>query len=141
MNKIRSKIGMKILGILQGELMAIHRAHVDDEALQADVLLENLVTKASRTLAVGRSAAVGIGRAVDYILSCSRSRGDRYQRRGSNLPRPSASLWAGRPATCQAFCAAPVCGRMRQPRQGRRFDRVIVFGRMSVQAGDDSPGT
>ena len=67
---------------------SFQRAHDDDEALSAGVLMENLVTKASATVAVRqllRRHSLD-PESVDYILSCSEEAiGDRYQRGGGNL--------------------------------------------------------
>jgi betaine reductase len=148
-DRIRSKIeNEKSLPLFyQGELVgAIHRAHDEDEALQADVLLENLVTKASGALAVRvllkRS---GIGpEAIDYILSCSEEAvGDRYQRGGGNLAKAvgeACGLINATGSDVKAFCAGPVYAIVHAASLVKAgvFDRVIVFeSGVSVQTGHE----
>jgi hypothetical protein len=138
-DKIRSKIeNEKSLPLFyQGELIgAIHRAHDDDEALQADVLLENLVTKASGALAVrALLKRSGIGpEAIDYILSCSEEAvGDRYQRGGGNMAKAvgeACGLINATGSDVKAFCAGPVYAIVHAASLVKAgvFDRVIVFG-------------
>jgi betaine reductase len=138
-DKIRSRIEQeKSLPFFNmGELVgAIHRAHDDDEALQADVLLENLVTKASGTLAV-RVLLQRSGirpEAVDYILSCSEEAvGDRYQRGGGNLAKAvgeACGLVNATGSDVKAFCAGPVYAIVHAASLVKAgvFDPVIVFG-------------
>jgi hypothetical protein len=138
-DKIRSKIEHEksMPFIYEAELVgAIHRAHDDDEALQADVLLENLVTKASGTLAVrALLQRAGIGpEAVDYVLSCSEEAvGDRYQRGGGNLAKAvgeACGLVNATGSDVKAFCAAPVYAIVHAGSLVKAgvFDRVVVFG-------------
>lgn len=138
-DKIRTRIEHEksLAFFYKGELIgAIHRAHDDDEALQADVLLENLVTKASGTLAV-RALLQRSGirpEAVDYILSCSEEAvGDRYQRGGGNLAKAvgeACGLVNATGSDVKAFCAAPVYAIVHAGSLVKAgvFDRVIVFG-------------
>jgi betaine reductase len=120
-----------------GELIgAIHRDHGDDEALQADVLLENLATKASGALAI-RVLLQRSGvdpKTVDYILSCSEEAvGDRYQRGGGNLAKAvgeACGLINATGSDVKAFCAGPVYAIVHAGSLVKAgvFDRVIVFG-------------
>ena len=138
-DKIRARIEHEksLAFFYKGELIgAIHRAHDDDEALQADVLLENLVTKASGTLAV-RALLQRSGirpEAVDYVLSCSEEAvGDRYQRGGGNLAKAvgeACGLVNATGSDVKAFCAAPVYAIVHAGSLVKAgvFDRVIVFG-------------
>ena len=121
----------------EGETIgAIHRAHDEDEALQADVLLENLVTKATGVLAVRvllkRSGTSP--EAIDYIMSCSEEAiGDRYQRGGGNLAKAvgeACGLVNATGSDVKAFCAGPVYAIVHAASLVKAgvFERVIVFG-------------
>lgn len=121
----------------QRELVgAFHRAHENDEALQADVLLENLAAKASGA-AVVRALLRRAGLApesVDYVLSCSEEAvGDRYQRGGGNLAKAVAEACGLINATgsdVKAFCAAPLYALVHAGAlvEAGVFQRVLVFG-------------
>lgn len=115
---------------------AFHRDHVDDEALQPDVLMENLITKASGTLAV-RSLLQRDGIApesIDYIFSCSEEAvGDRYQRGGGNMAKAvgeACGLINATGSDVKAFCASPVYALVHAGCLVKAgvFERVIVFG-------------
>ena len=93
---------------------AVRRAHESDDALTADVLLENLAGKATATLALLRLLADnGIDPAsIDYVIGCGEEAiGDRYQRGGGNLAKAVAAA-AGcanaSGADVKNFCAAPI---------------------------------
>jgi betaine reductase len=93
---------------------AIRRAHDQDEALRAGVLLENLSGKATATLALltllERYDIDPLS--IDYVLGCGEEAiGDRYQRGGGNLAKAvaqSAGLAEASGADVKDFCAAPV---------------------------------
>jgi hypothetical protein len=138
-DRIRTKIETeKSLPLFyQGGLVgAIHRAHDEDEALQADVLLENLATKATGALAV-RALLKRSGtspEAIDYILSCSEEAvGDRYQRGGGNLAKAvgeACGLVKATGSDVKAFCAGPVYAIVHAASLVKAgvFERVVVFG-------------
>jgi betaine reductase len=115
---------------------SFQRAHDDDEALSAGVLMENLVTKASATVAVRqllRRHSLD-PESVDYILSCSEEAiGDRYQRGGGNLAKAvgeSCGLSNATGCDVKAFCAGPLYAIMHAASlvQAGVFNRVVVFG-------------
>jgi len=90
------------------------RAHDQDESLSAGVLLENLCSKGTATLALlhlleDRGIDPG---SIDYVLGCGEEAiGDRYQRGGGNLAKAvaqSAGLTEASGADVKDFCAAPV---------------------------------
>ena len=87
-------------------------AQADDESLGAHVLIDNLASKATASLAMlhllGRS---GIDPAsVDYVIGCGEEAiGDRYQRGGGNLAKAVAEvagLTEASGADVKNFCAA-----------------------------------
>mgnify|MGYP000923947908 CR=1 FL=1 len=90
-----------------------NRAHEEDEALGASVLLENLACLASATMATRTLLAqTGIDPAsVEYVLgSGEEAVGDRYQRGGGNLAKAVAERCDLRNATgsdVKAFCCGP----------------------------------
>lgn len=93
---------------------AFRCGQLDDEALGAHVLLDNLAAKATATLALLHLLeAGGIDPAsVDYVLGCGEEAiGDRYQRGGGNLAKAvaaAAGLSEASGADIKDFCAAPV---------------------------------
>src|SRR5581483_4792011 len=90
------------------------RAHDQDESLSAGVLLENLCSKGTATLALLHLLHDrGIDpKSVDYVLGCGEEAiGDRYQRGGGNLAKAvaqQAGLTEASGADVKDFCAAPV---------------------------------
>lgn len=121
----------------QHELIgSFQRDHDEDEALQADVLFENLVTKASGVLAVRQllKRAGVVPETVDFIMSCSEEAiGDRYQRGGGNLAKAVAEECRMLNATgsdVKAFCAGPVYAVVHAASlvKAGTFDTVVVFG-------------
>ena len=97
-----------------GELVGcVRKAHDTDENLSAKIMLENLASKASCTLALLHLArAVGIDRpAVELVLDCSEeASGDINQRGGGNMAKASAEIAGYTGATgadLRAYCAAP----------------------------------
>lgn len=93
---------------------AIGRAHEEDEALTANVLLENLSAKATATLALLHLLdKYGVEPAsIEYVIGCGEEAiGDRYQRGGGNLGKTVArvaGLSEASGADVKDFCAAPV---------------------------------
>jgi hypothetical protein len=100
----------KALRLTDGAVMRC--AQADDESLAAHVLIDNLASKATATLAMlhllERS---GIDpKSVDYVIGCGEEAiGDRYQRGGGNLAKAvaeAAGLTEASGADVKNFCAA-----------------------------------
>jgi betaine reductase len=93
---------------------AFRRDHEDDEALTANVLLENLACKAGAVHALrdllARTGADPLG--IGFVLSSGEEAiGDRYQRGGGNLAKAVAEDCGLENASgfdVKAFCAGPV---------------------------------
>ncbi|HEU5359796.1 MAG TPA: glycine/sarcosine/betaine reductase complex component C subunit beta [Candidatus Deferrimicrobiaceae bacterium] len=89
------------------------RHHDEDESLQAYVLMENLITKASAFLALKHllHGAQADATDIDFIISCSEeAAGDRYQRGGGNLARAIGEMAGCANATScdvKSFCVGP----------------------------------
>jgi betaine reductase len=90
-----------------------NRAHEDDGALTAAVLLENLACVATATMATRtlvQQCAVDPAR-IDYVLGAGEEAiGDRYQRGGGNLAKAVAEhcgLLAATGSDIKAFCCGP----------------------------------
>ncbi len=120
---------------------AIRTAHAADDSLTAAILLENLASKASATLALLHLIEDnGIERgSIDYVLSCGEEAiGDRYQRGGGNLGKSVAAA-AGLPnasgADIKNFCAAPVPALV----IASSLVAAGVFERVAVVAGGALP--
>ncbi len=120
-------------GVLVG---SFHRQHDEDETLQAQILMENLVAKASGALVVRelmKSSAISPEQA-DYIISCSEEAvGDRYNRGGGNLAKAVGEMCCLLNATgcdIKAFCAGPIYAIVYAGSlvKSRVFENVIVFG-------------
>jgi len=98
----------------QGELVGLVRQdHDRDDTLKPEVLMENLMTKASGVLAtlhLLRRAGIG-PEDVDFILDCTETAvGDRYNRGGGSLSKAYADMLGCVNATgcdVRAFCCAP----------------------------------
>jgi betaine reductase len=92
----------------------IHAAHDEDTSLAADVLLENLVCKATATMALRTLLAQTdtAPTAIDYVLNSGEEAvGDRYQRGGGNLAKAVAEMCGCSQATgadVKGFCCGPV---------------------------------
>ena len=107
----------------QGSLPLYHRGHVVgcfhrhhdlDESLMAQVLMENLMAKASGALVL-KHLLKGVDvspEEIDFILSCSEEAvGDRYNRGGGSLSKAIGEMCGCVNATgcdIKAFCAAPI---------------------------------
>lgn len=120
-----------------GDEAAFRCGDVDDEALGANVLLDNLSAKATATLALLHLLeASGIDPAsVDYVLGCGEEAiGDRYQRGGGNMAKAvaaAAGLSEASGADIKDFCAAPVPALV----IAASLVAAGVFGRVAVVAG------
>lgn len=91
----------------------IQRAHEDDPSLVSEVLLENLVSRASGVMALRHLISrTENGDDIDYLLGCGEEAvGDRYNRGGGNLAKAIGELCGCSRATgsdVKAFCCAPV---------------------------------
>ncbi|MDP9389600.1 MAG: glycine/sarcosine/betaine reductase complex component C subunit beta [Actinomycetota bacterium] len=92
---------------------AIPCAHEEDEALSATVLMDNLASKATSTLALLHLLeSEGIDpSSVDYVIGCGEEAvGDRYQRGGGNMAKAVAEVTGLTEASgmdVKNFCAAP----------------------------------
>lgn len=89
-------------------------AHKSDINLSAQVILENIVSKASASLAL-KYALKNVGfnsEKIDYIIECSEEAiGDAFQRGGGNLAKSIGEVVGLNKATgsdLRAFCAGPV---------------------------------
>ncbi len=120
---------------------AIRRADEFDQALTATVLLENLATKASATLALLRLLADhGIeADSIDYVIGAGEEAiGDRYQRGGGNLAKAvagAAGLGEASGMDVKNFCAAPVPALV----VAGSLVASGVFRRVAVVAGGSLP--
>jgi len=120
---------------------AIRRAHDQDEALAAAVLLENLAGKATATLALlTLLERYDIDPAsIAYVLGCGEEAiGDRYQRGGGNLAKAvaqAAGLTQASGADVKDFCAAPVPALV----LAASLVSAGVFRRVAVVAGGSLP--
>jgi glycine/sarcosine/betaine reductase complex component C subunit beta len=103
------------LALGDGRLVGcVGRAHEDDPALTASVLLENLTTKTTAVLALRTLIADGLVDAatLPYVINSGEEAvGDRYQRGGGNLAKAIAERGGCVAATgtdVKAFCCGPV---------------------------------
>jgi len=92
----------------------VKKAHDIDKNLSAEIILENLISKASCALSLMHLVkTTGIDKGdIDLVLDCSEEAvGDMNQRGGGNLAKAaaeSAGLVNASGADIRAFCAAPV---------------------------------
>jgi betaine reductase len=120
---------------------AVRRAHDADQALSAPVLLENLASKATATLALLHLLhRHGIDPAsIDYVIGCGEEAiGDRYQRGGGNLAKAVATAaWLSNASGVDVknFCAAPIPALL----IAASLVSSGVFGRVAVVAGGSLP--
>ena len=98
----------------QGNVVgSLRRDHDKDDTLKAQVLLENLVAKASGSLAMLHlfKRAMMEPAEVDFVLDCTETAiGDRYNRGGGSLSKAMAEMCGCLNATgndIRAFCCAP----------------------------------
>ena len=129
--------GEAIPFVLDGRVVgAIARGHEEDEALTANVLLENLAAKATGVLALRRLLRMVKGRVapddIDFVLAGSEEAvGDRYQRGGGNLAKAiaeSAGLTTATGFDVKAFCASTLYAVFNAAAliQSGVFSRVVV---------------
>ncbi len=115
---------------------AMARGHEQDEALTANVLLENLAAKATGVLAVRRllrmvERRLGPGD-IDFVLAGSEEAvGDRYQRGGGSLAKAiaeSCGITAATGFDVKAFCASTLYAVVNAAAliQAGLFSRVVV---------------
>jgi betaine reductase len=92
---------------------SLRRDHDRDDTLKADVLLENLMAKASGSLAMFHLfSRAGIEPDdIDFVLDCTETAiGDRYNRGGGSMSKAMAEMCGCVNATgndIRAFCCAP----------------------------------
>ena len=98
----------------QGKLVgSLRRDHDKDDTLKAEVLMENLLAKASGSLAMlhlFKRASIP-PTDIDFVLDCTETAiGDRYNRGGGSLSKAMAEMVGCVNATgndLRAFCCAP----------------------------------
>ncbi|NJD61142.1 MAG: glycine reductase [Deltaproteobacteria bacterium] len=138
--EIRKKIDMDASLPLyhRGTLIGcFQRHHDEDESLQAFVLMENLITKASAFLALRHllDASKLDAPEIDFIISCSEeAAGDRYQRGGGNLARAIGEMAGCRNATTcdvKSFCVGPHYGIL----HAAALVKAGLFRKVAVVAG------
>jgi len=118
-------------------LGAMRSGQADDDSLAGVVLLDNLATKATATLAlVHLLESTGIEPAsIDYVIGCGEEAvGDRYQRGGGNMAKAvaeAAGCTEASGADVKNFCAAPVPALV----VASSLVASGVFGRVAVVAG------
>jgi len=114
--KIREMIeqGAALPVFYHGKLVgSSRRDHEKDDTLKAEVLMENLVAKASGALAMFHlfKLAKIVPTDVDFVLDCTETAvGDRYNRGGGSLSKAYAEMVGCVNATgndIRAFCCAP----------------------------------
>jgi betaine reductase len=112
-NKVAADPGALALHTRDGAVAgAIRCGQLDDESLAAHILLENLASKATASLALLHLLdRNGVDPAsIDYVMSCGEEAiGDRYQRGGGNLAKSVAGfagLTEASGADIKNFCAA-----------------------------------
>jgi glycine/sarcosine/betaine reductase complex component C subunit beta len=118
---------------------AIERGHEEDDALTANVLLENLAAKATGVLALRRLLKMVEGRVgpsdVDFVLAGSEEAvGDRYQRGGGNLAKAiaeSAGITTATGFDVKAFCASTLYAVF----NAAALVHAGAFSRVAVVAG------
>ena len=115
--------------------------HLEDESLAANVMLENLVNKASGALALMHLVDDNDldPDSIEYVISCSEEAvGDRYQRGGGNMAKAMADVAGLRQASgCDVknFCAAPIPALV----MAAALVKAGVFKRVAVAAGGSLP--
>jgi hypothetical protein len=140
-SKLRTDRHILPLYLGDGRLVGcIHSGHDEDSSLAADVLLENLVCKATATMAFRTLLAqTGVdSRTIAYVLNSGEEAvGDRYQRGGGNLAKAVAEMCSCTMATgvdIKGFCCGPVhalalaAGLI----SSRMFRQVAVIGGCSL---------
>jgi glycine/sarcosine/betaine reductase complex component C subunit beta len=134
-NLINDGSGMPLFydGALIG---AIKRDHDKDDTLKAEVLLENLMAKASGTFAMRHLfKRAGLDPlAVDFVIDCTETAvGDRYNRGGGSLSKAMAEQCGCLNATghdVRAFCCGPTHAIISAAAmvESGIFNNVVVVG-------------
>jgi betaine reductase len=120
---------------------AMRRANESDQALTAEVILENLAGKASATLALLHLLHDNDidPASIDYVIGAGEEAiGDRYQRGGGNLAKAVAAAAGCSDASgCDVknFCAAPIPALV----IASSLVAAGVFQRVAVVAGGSLP--
>jgi len=120
---------------------AFRRGHESDQALSAEVLLENLASKASATLALLHLLHDGgiDPASIEYVIGAGEEAiGDRYQRGGGNLAKAvaaAAGCSEASGADVKNFCAAPIPALV----IASSLVAAGVFRRVAVIAGGSLP--
>jgi hypothetical protein len=140
-SKLRTDRHILPLYLCDGKLVGcIQSGHDEDGSLAADVLLENLVCKATATMAFRTLLAqTGVdSRTIEYVLNSGEEAvGDRYQRGGGNLAKAVAEMCSCTMATgvdIKGFCCGPAhalalaAGLI----SSRMFRQVAVIGGCSL---------
>ena len=117
MGRIQEKVaGQESLPLYhEGRVVGcFHRHHDQDDSLKAQVLMENMMAKASGALVLRhllKKSQVS-PEEIDFVLSCSEEAvGDRYNRGGGSLSKAIGEMCGCVNATgcdIKAFCAAPI---------------------------------
>ncbi len=123
---------------LHGTLVGcVKQAHDTDESLNAHVMLENLMTKASGVIALwhlSHSQGVDLN-GIDYIIECSEEAcGDMNQRGGGNFAKAMGEMAQCSHASgsdLRSFCAAPAHAML----QAAALVQSGVYQRVAVVAG------
>lgn len=118
---------------------SVTRGHEEDEALTANVLLENLAAKATGVLALRRLLAQVAGRVrpddIEFVITGSEEAvGDRYQRGGGNLAKAmaeSAGIGHATGFDVKAFCASTLYAVF----NAAALIHAGIFSRVVVVAG------
>jgi betaine reductase len=129
-------IALRVDGAVAG---SIARGHEADEALTANVLLENLAAKATGVLALRRLVRQVAHRLapedIEFVIAGSEEAvGDRYQRGGGNLAKAiaeSAGLGRASGFDVKSFCASTLYGVV----NAAALVEAGVFSRVAVVAG------
>ncbi|MBE3095206.1 MAG: glycine reductase, partial [Actinobacteria bacterium] len=119
----------------------VRYAHKSDINLSAQVILENIASKASASLAL-KYALKNIdynSEKIEYIIECSEEAiGDAFQRGGGNLAKSIGEVVGCNKATgsdLRAFCAAPVYGVL----TAASHVSAATFKEIAVVAGGSLP--
>ena len=119
----------------------VRYAHKSDTNLSAQVILENITSKASASLAL-KYAFKNVDfnpEKIEYIIECSEEAvGDAFQRGGGNLAKSIGEVCGCNKATgsdLRAFCAAPVYGVL----TAASHVSATTFKEIAVVAGGSLP--
>lgn len=121
----------------RGQVMGcIHRDHEKDDNLKAQVLMENILAKASAALALQHLLKKSGIQAdeVELLLNCSEEAvGDRYNRGGGGLAKAIGEMCGCVSATgcdIKAFCVGPLYALLHAVGlvQAGLFQKIVVVG-------------